>query len=91
MKHLTKFFAAALVMSFVVSAQAVDLESARAAKTIVELPTGYVQSTDASTKALETEVNTKRKSTYEAIAKKNNLSVDQVAAQAAKKIAEKRK
>lgn len=91
MKIITKISTALIVISFVLSAQAVDLDSARAAKTIRELPSGYVQSTDASTKALETEVNAKRKAAYEEIAKKNNIPVDQVAAQAGKKLIEKNK
>lgn len=91
MNILFKISAILVIMSFVVSAQAIDLDSARAAKTIRELPTGYVQSTDASTKALEAEVNAKRKVAYEEIAKKNNIPVDQVAAQAGKKLIEKNK
>lgn len=72
------------------SAFALDLKTARATKKVTELPTGYIQANDPSAKELEKEINEKRKQTYEEIAKKNGLTVDQVAAQAAKKIAGER-
>lgn len=73
------------------SAQALDLDSARASKAVRELPTGYVEAVDPTAKSLVDEVNTKRKQTYEELAKKNGLPVEQVAAQGAKKIQEKLK
>jgi uncharacterized protein len=87
MKKLN-FGIALLTFSLALSAQALDLDSARASKAIIELPTGYVQAASPSAKSLAEEVNAKRKLAYEGIAKKNGLTVDQVAAQAAKKIEE---
>lgn len=80
-----------LIMSIIVlastSAFALDLKTARATKKVTELPTGYIQANDPSAKSLEKDINDKRKKAYEEIAKKTGITVDQVAAQAAKKIA----
>ncbi len=86
MKHLL----IALLTLVSVSVFAMDLDSARAAKKVVELPSGYIEAKDPSAKSLEKEINDKRRKAYEEIAKKNGLTVDQVAEQAAKKIAEKK-
>lgn len=79
------------VFSYLSLAQATDLDSARADKSITELPSGYIKANKDSVKAFADEVNAKRKQTYEEIAKKNGIPVEQVASQAAKKIEEKMK
>ena len=82
-----KFTATILLgLALVSTAQAVTLDEARSNKQVDELPTGYVKANDEKVKALVEEVNAKRRAAYEDIAKKNGLTVDQVAAQAAKKI-----
>ncbi len=79
-----------LSLSLVSTAQALTLDEARAKKQVDELPTGYVKANDEKVKAFVDEINAKRRAAYEDIAKKNGLTVDQVAAQAAKKIQEKK-
>jgi uncharacterized protein YdbL (DUF1318 family) len=68
--------------------QASPLDDARNAGQIVELPSGYVQATGsapAQIKALAADVNKRRKAAYEQIAKKNGISVEQVAIESYKK------
>ena len=66
---------------------ALDLETARSSKAVTELPSGFLKANNDSAKSLVDDINAKRKSFYEDIAKKNGLSVEQVGEQAAKKIA----
>lgn len=64
--------------------QAAPLDDARNAGHIVELATGYVEakaSAPAAVKALAEDVNKRRKAAYERIAKKNGITVEQVAAE----------
>ena len=79
-----------LVLGFAFSGFALELKEARKKGMVKELSTGYLEVSDADPKGvvkkLVTDVNKKRKSHYEKVAKKNNTSVDAVAAQAAKKI-----
>lgn len=64
-----------------------DLETARSSKAVTELPNGFLKANNESAKSLVEDINAKRKSFYEDIAKKNGLTVEQVGEQAAKKIA----
>lgn len=79
----------AMVLLFSASMlQASPLDEARDAGLISELPTGYVQasaSAPAQIKALAADVNKRRKEAYEGIAKKNGISVEQVAIESYKK------
>lgn len=68
---------------------AMDLDAARAANKITELPTGYVKANDDSVKALADEVNAKRREAYKKVAEKTGATMEQVGVQAAKKIQEK--
>ncbi len=80
-----------LILSSALTSQALlasPLDDARTAGQIFEVASGYVQATDlapAKVKALAADVNNKRKAAYERIAKKNGLTVDQVAAESYKK------
>ena len=70
------------------AAHASPLDDARSAGQIVELASGYVQATSsapAATKALAADVNKKRKAAYAKIAKKNGVTVEQVAAESYRK------
>ena len=73
------------------SAFALDLHSARSSGVVVEKSTGYIEvvKSSAESEALVAEVNAKRKSEYEKIAKTKNVSVDIVATEAAKEIGKK--
>lgn len=70
---------------------AMDLDTARANKSVTELPNGFLQANNDAAKALVEDINKKRKSFYEDIAKKNNIPVEQVGAQAAEKIKAEKK
>ena len=80
-----------LLMTLLISsgALALDLKIARANGLVKELPNGYIEAVDSKAKSLVQSINSKRKAAYIKIAKKNKVSVDIVAAQAAKKIAAK--
>tara|TARA_R110002072_G_scaffold89232_3_gene199823 strand:+ start:1653 stop:1877 length:225 start_codon:yes stop_codon:yes gene_type:complete len=68
--------------------QASPLDDARNAGQIVEQPNGYVtasSSAPAEIKALAVDVNERRAEAYARIAKKNGISVEQVAAESYKK------
>lgn len=79
------------IFIFSISAQALNLDEARSSNAVTEMPTGYVKANnqEAETKELVKRINEERKKAYAEIAKKNNLAIEQVAAQAAKKIQEK--
>lgn len=77
--------------TFVTHSLAMDLDTARANKSVTELPNGFLQANNDAAKALVEDINKKRKSFYEDIAKKNNIPVEQVGAQAAEKIKAERK
>ncbi|MCB0422560.1 MAG: DUF1318 domain-containing protein [Bdellovibrionales bacterium] len=68
---------------------ALDLDAARKAGKIVELPSGYVKATDGGAEALAKEINEKRKKAYEAIAEKTKTTIEVVGQQAAEKIKKK--
>jgi uncharacterized protein YdbL (DUF1318 family) len=91
MKTIKFLFLFILTTTFVFSALAMDLETARSNKSVTELPTGYLQANNDAAKSLVEDINKKRKSFYEDIAKKNNIPVEQVGAQAAEKIKAERK
>jgi hypothetical protein len=83
MKQLLRAALFGLVM-LAGAVHASPLDDARNAGHIVELATGYVQATSsapASVKALAADVNKRRKEAYERIAKKNGITVEQVAAE----------
>ena len=67
-----------------------SLDEAKSKGWIKELPTGYIQATNPQAKSLEGEINAKRKSAYEKVAKKTGATVDQVGAQMAAKIKAKK-
>ena len=82
-----------LILSFSLSSFALDLKEARKSGKVKELPNGYIEAADksADVKALVEKINSKRKSHYEKVAKKNGTSVDVVGAAAAEKIKAKLK
>lgn len=90
MKKLTKIILVnfLLVVSFAsVAVQADPLDDARSAGHIVELANGYVKasaSAPAKAKALAVQVNKRRKDAYTRIAKKNGITVGQVATESYK-------
>ena len=86
MKLFNQLLSLLVILSFSVSAWALDLKTARAQGLVEELPTGYIKAKDSKAAALEKSVNAKRKNAYEKIAKKAKISVDAVGAQAHKKI-----
>lgn len=90
MKHVfTALFAVLLVYGFSMTVHALDLDEARNKKLVSEQPDGYVKANDPSAKALADDVNAKRKTAYEEIAKKEGIDIKVVAEKAAKKIQEK--
>lgn len=90
MKHfLTALLTVAIVYSFSLTLHALDLDEARTKKMVSEEPDGYIKAVDPSAKALEQEINSKRKQAYEEIAKKEKIDIKIVAEKAAKKIQEK--
>lgn len=62
--------------SMPVATLAMDLNEARAAGKVCELPTGYVKAVSPDAASLAIEVNAKRKQAYAAIAAENKQSVD---------------
>lgn len=86
------FLASALILtSIAASANALDLQEARAQGILRENPNGYVSVVKSSgeASALATQVNAQRKAEYERISKENGQSVDVVAKVAAEAIAKK--
>jgi hypothetical protein len=78
-----------LIAVFSLTTQASPLSDARDAGHVVENPDGYVRAgssaVPASIKALIKDVNQRRKDAYGEIARKNGVSVAQVAAESYKK------
>ena len=83
-----RLLAATALLGFSLNTFALDLKTARSSGKVKELATGYIEAADSSAevKALVEKVNSKRKSHYEGVAKKNGTSVDVVGAAAAEKI-----
>ena len=85
--------AALLLIAAAPSAQAEDLDAAKAAGWVGERPDGYLgvvsPSTPAAVKQLVDGVNAKRKAKYSEIAKQNGTAVDAVAALAGAKLIER--
>ena len=70
--------------------QASPLDDARNAGQVEEMPSGYIMATahgkaSSDVSGLVTDVNQRRRDAYENIAKKNGISVDQVASESYKK------
>ena len=81
-RSLRQTFAVIALLLFSGIAWADPLDNARDAGHIIELQSGYVEATasaPANVRKLATSVNERRRMAYERIAKKNKLSVDQVA------------
>jgi uncharacterized protein YdbL (DUF1318 family) len=79
-----------LVALFSMPIQACPLDDARNAGQVEEMPNGYVMATahgkaSSDVSDLVTDVNERRRDAYENIAKKNGISVDQVASESYKK------
>ncbi len=71
-----------------VAVQASPLDDARNAGQVMEMPNGYIMakgSPTADIKALVKDINSRRKAAYEKIAKKNGISVEQVARESYRK------
>ncbi len=87
----TKILAGALSLLISLSALALDLAEAKSLGLIGEQTDGYVGLVKASPEAesLVVEINSKRKEAYIKIAAKNNLSVQDVATLAGKKLINK--
>ncbi|WP_237060116.1 YdbL family protein [Microbulbifer sediminum] len=79
----------ALTFAVALPAAAITLDAARNQGLVGEANSGYIAVVDQSSAELEqlvAEVNAKRKREYTAIAKRNGISVAQVAARAAEKL-----
>jgi len=87
MKTYKKILFLCVTALFCFSVQAIDLQTAKSQGLVGEMPSGYlgVVSPSAEVKALVQEINQKRKTAYLKIAKKNQLSLAQVAEMAGKK------
>ncbi|MEX2963099.1 YdbL family protein [Microbulbifer sp. TYP-18] len=87
--NLTKTAVLALGLLLALPALAITLNEARSQGLVGEANSGYIAIVDQSSqelKQLVSEVNTKRKREYAAIAKRNNIDIAQVAARAAEKL-----
>lgn len=95
MKLLTKLSTALLVLMLAFPVAAADLSSAKAQGLIGEMSNGYIgfvtSNAPDDVKALVANANKKRKAKFQALAKKQNISVDQVAKIAAEKFFAKTK
>ncbi|TQV77197.1 DUF1318 domain-containing protein [Aliikangiella marina] len=95
MKILTKLTTAFLVLMLALPVAAADLSSAKAQGLIGEMSTGYIgfvtNQVPDDVKELVATANAKRKAKFQALAKKQNISVDQVAKIAAATFFEKTK
>ncbi len=77
-----------LIALFSGAVQASPLDDARNAGQVMEMPNGYIMakgSPSADINALVKDINNRRKTAYEKIAKKNGISVDQVAKESYRK------
>ena len=81
----------AFIVSFAVSAMALDLQSARSSGMVKENSDGYIEAVQSTSEvnALVSEVNGKRKKEYERISKENGQSVDVVGKLAAEQLKNK--
>ncbi|BAK75567.1 protein of unknown function [Pseudogulbenkiania sp. NH8B] len=72
-------------------AMALDLDGAKSQGLVGEQPNGYLGVVKATPQAVElaADINAKRRAAYDAIAKKNGATLDQVAALAGQKAIEK--
>lgn len=94
MKTLFKQFSLAmLALTFSVSAFALSLQDAKSQGQVGELPSGYLAAVvnNAQVQSLVKTVNNKRKQLYIGLARKNKISVKQVAALAGEKAIKKTK
>lgn len=95
LKHISSrlFTLAALLILLTGTAWAADLQGAKAQGLIGEQSDGYLglvsASAPADVKALVSDINSKRRQTYQDIAQRNNTSLDAVEALAGKKAIEK--
>lgn len=91
MKAATRLLMAVLLLACSALTMALDLDSAKSQGLVGEQPNGYLGVVKASSDAVElvADINAKRRVAYEAIAKKNGATLDQVAALAGQKAIEK--
>lgn len=90
MKTTTRWIAA-LLLSCSTLAMALGLDDAKSQGLVGEQPNGYLGVVKATPEAVElaADINAKRRTAYDAIAKKNGATLDQVAALAGQKAIEK--
>lgn len=90
MKILTRLTAVLLLVSSAL-AMALDIDSAKSQGLVGEQPNGFLGIVKATSDAVQlaAEINAKRRIAYEAIAKKNGATLDQVAILAGQKAIEK--
>lgn len=90
MKTTTRLMAV-LLLACSALAMALDLDSAKSRGLVGEQPNGYLGVVKATPDAVElaADINAKRRAAYEAIAKKNGATLDQVAILAGQKAIEK--
>lgn len=90
MKMITRLTAVLLLVSSTL-AMALDIDSAKSQGLVGEQPNGFLGVVKATSDAVQlaAEINTKRRAAYEAIAKKNGATLDQVAILAGQKAIEK--
>lgn len=84
-------WAALLLLAMCTQVLALDLDAAKSQGLLGEQPNGYLGVVKATPAAVElaADINGKRRAAYEAIAKKNGASLDQVAVLAGQKAIEK--
>ena len=90
MKTTTQWMAL-LLLACSTLAMALDLDGAKSQGLVGEQPNGYLGVVKATPEAVElaSDINAKRRAAYDAIAKKNGATLDQVAALAGQKAIEK--
>lgn len=90
MKMITRLTAVLLLVSSAL-AMALDIDSAKSQGLVGEQPNGFLGVVKATSDAVQlaAEINAKRRAAYEAIAKKNGATLDQVAILAGQKAIEK--
>lgn len=90
-KLMKKILTACAILVIVIPAYALDLKGAKQQGLVGEMSNGYLGAVvqNAETSALVKEVNAKRKAFYLKLAKKNKITLEQVAVLAGKKAIQK--
>lgn len=99
MKLLNILFILIVIAGLTSNSAALELDEARSKKLVIEMPDGFIKANDPSAKALEADINAKRRKAYEEIANQSKaeaqknggkeLTVEEVGKRAAEKIKNK--